>query len=347
MTATKPKPPKPARWVGALVLAVSLAAGWFMIDFYLFKVTPLNIAAGGLDYTVAPGTSMKSLAYDLQRRGVLKHPGYLVLLARWNRVSDRIQAGEYALTPEMTPKQLLDKLVAGKVLQHSLTLVEGWTFNQMMNAIDGDPDLKHTLKGLTGKQVMARLDLPERNPEGLFHPDTYHFPEGTTDAMFLRRAYDAMHRELSRAWRDRAPNLPYKTPYQALIVASIIERETAIPEERPRIAGVLVRRLRKGMRLAVDPTVIYGLGRAFDGNLRRRDLRRDTPYNTYLHRGLPPTPISMPGVKSIQAALHPARGQALYYVSRGDGSHQFSDTLQEHRQAVARYQLGETPKAAR
>lgn len=347
MTATKPKPAKPARWLGALVLAVSLAAGWFMIDFYMFKETPLNIAAGGLDYTVAPGTSMKSLAYDLQRRGVLDHPHYLILLARWHRMSGRIQAGEYALTPGTTPEGLLDKLVAGKVLQHSLTLVEGWTFRQMMGAIDSDPDLKHTLTGLTDRQIMARLGLPERNPEGLFHPDTYHFPEGTTDAMFLRRAYDAMRRELTNAWRHRAPDLPYKTPYQALIVASIIERETAIPEERPRIAGVLVRRLKRGMRLAVDPTVIYGLGRAFDGNLRRSDLRHDTPYNTYLHRGLPPTPISMPGVKSIQAALHPAGGRALYYVSRGDGSHQFSNTLREHRQAVAKYQLGESPKAAR
>ncbi|HKJ22845.1 MAG TPA: endolytic transglycosylase MltG [Gammaproteobacteria bacterium] len=347
MTTSKAKALKPARWLGGIVFLLSLAAGWFMIDFYMFKETSLNIPAGGMDYTVAPGTSMKSLAYDLQRRGVVDHPGYLVLLARWQRAAGRIQAGEYALAPGMTPRDLLDKLVAGKVLQHSLTLLEGWTFKQMMDAINRDPDLEHTLRGLTGEQIMTRLGLPEHNPEGLFHPDTYHFPEGTSDATFLRRAYDAMHEELARAWHDRDPDVPYDTPYQALIVASIIEKETAIPEERPRIAGVLVRRLRRGMRLAVDPTVIYGLGDLFDGNLRRHDLRHDTPYNTYLHRGLPPTPIAMPGVKSIQAAMHPAQGQALYYVARGDGSHQFSDTLAEHREAVARYQLGERPMVVR
>jgi len=330
-----------------MVLLASLAAGWFMIDFYLFKHTPLNIPPAGIDYTVPSGTSMKSLAYDLHRRGVVDHPRYLVLLGRWDRASGKIQAGEYALSPGMRPEDLLHKLVAGKVLQHSLTLVEGWTFRQMMDVINSDPDLEHTLKGLTGRQIMARLGLPQTNPEGLFHPDTYHFPEGTSDAMFLRRAYDAMHQELAKAWRDRAPDLPYKTPYQALIVASIIERETAVPEERPKIAGVLVRRLERGMHLAVDPTVIYGLGKHFDGDLRRRDLRHDTPYNTYLHRGLPPTPISMPSVKSIRAAVHPAGGQALYYVSRGDGSHQFSNTLREHREAVAKYQLGESPKGGR
>lgn len=338
------KAPKPARWLGALIIVASLVAGWFMNDFYVFKESSLNIARGGVDLTVAPGTSMKSLANELYRRGVLDHPRYLVLLARWHGEADKIQAGEYLLAPGTTPGGLLDKLVAGKVLQHSLTIVEGWTFKEMMAAIDRDPDLAHTLRGLSGEQIMTRLGLPERDPEGLFHPDTYHFPEGTSDATFLRRAYNAMQETLQREWRDRSPDLPYKSPYDALIVASIVEKETAIPAERPRIAGVLLRRLKRGMRLAVDPTVIYGLGDRFDGDLRRRDLRHNTPYNTYLHRGLPPTPIALPSVQSIHAALHPADGHALYYVSRGDGSHQFSDTLAQHREAIAKYQLGNHAK---
>lgn len=338
--------PGPSRLLGSAILIISLIVGWFLIDFYIFKQTPLSVGAAGIDYTIAPGTSLRSLANDLHRHGWLEHPAYLVLLARWRRDADRIQAGEYALTPGMTPGDLLDKLVAGKVLQHALTIVEGWTFKQMMQAVDSDPYLEHGLKGLTGEQIMARLNLPQRNPEGLFHPDTYYFPEGTSDATFLQRAYTAMQQTLQAAWRDRDYDLPYTSPYQALIAASIIEKETAIPAERPRIAGVLMRRLQHGMRLAVDPTVIYGLGDKFDGDLRRRDMRIDTPYNTYLHRGLPPTPIAMPSTGSIRAALHPTRDKTLYYVARGDGSHQFSDTLKEHREAIAKYQLGEHAKTA-
>jgi UPF0755 protein len=340
MTTETAQSIRPARILGGVILLSSLIMGWFVIDFYIFKETPLNIGTQAVAYSVAPGTTVKAIAADLYRRGVIDHPRYLVWLARWRGQADKIQAGEYALTTGITPDALLEMLVAGKVVQHSLTVLEGWTFRQMMDAIDADPDIDHTLKGLDDRQIMVKLDLPERIPEGLFHPDTYHFPEGTSDAAFLLRAYNDMQHTLSEAWRHRDLGLPYKTPYEALIAASIIEKETAISAERARIAGVIVRRLQRGMRLAVDPTVIYGLGGDFDGDLRRSDLHRDTPYNTYLHRGLPPTPIALPGNQSIAAALHPMDENTLYYVSRGDGSHQFSATLEEHRQAVAKYQLG-------
>lgn len=332
--------PRPARLFGGLVLLLSLASGWLLMDLYAFVDTPLRLPGGGLHYIVAPGTSMKALAADLHQRGIVAHPMYLTLLARWHRQADRLRAGEYSLTPGMKPEDLLGMLVAGRVIEHALTVVEGWTFRQMMAAVAMDPDLKHTLTGLSDPQIAARLRLVQTSPEGLFHPDTYYFPEGTTDLTFLQRAHEALMRVLDREWRDRIPDLPYKTPYAALIAASIIERESAVQAERPRIAGVLVRRLQKGMPLAVDPTVIYGLGAAFDGDLRRQDLHRDTPYNTYLHRGLPPTPIALPSNSSLHAALHPSDGDALYYVAKGDGSHQFSATLQEHEAAVAKYQLG-------
>ena len=337
--------PRPSRLLGGVVLLISLTAGWFAIDFYMFKATSLNIGAGTVNFSVKPGETMKTIAADLHKRGITDHPGYLVWLARWQGQADRMQAGEYALTPGTTPEQFLEKLASGKVVQHSLTIVEGWTFRQMLDAVDQDPDITHTLTGLSDRRIMARLGLPEASPEGLFYPDTYHFPENTSDVTFLMRAYKDMQQRLDDAWRHRDVGLPYKTPYQVLITASIIERETAVPAERPRIAGVLVRRLQRGMHLAVDPTVIYGLGKDFDGNLRRGDLRRDTPYNTYMHGGLPPTPIALPGGESIQAAVHPTNDDTLYYVSRGDGTHQFSATLEEHRQAVAKYQLGNQDKS--
>lgn len=337
-------PPRPSRLLGGIVLLVSLTLGWFSVDIYVFKETSMNIGPKTVDYSVEPGETMKAIAADLSRRGITDHPRYLVWLARWQGQADKMQAGEYALTPGMTPEQLLEKLVSGKVVQHSLTVVEGWTFREMLQAVDHDPYITHSLTGLSDPQIMTKLGLAESSPEGLFYPDTYHFPENTSDVTFLLRAYKDMRQRLEEAWRHRGGGLPYKSPYQALIAASIIEKETAIPAERPRIAGVLVRRLQRGMRLAVDPTVIYGLGKDFDGNLRRRDLHRDTPYNTYMHAGLPPTPIALPGGASLQAAVHPTDGDSLYYVSRGDGSHQFSATLEEHREAVAKYQLGNQHK---
>jgi UPF0755 protein len=270
----------------------------------------------------------------------LKHPWLLMVLARWQGRAHQIKAGEYRLMPGTTPTMLLDQLVAGKVVQYSLTAVEGWTFQQLLDAVNRHAALEHRLSGLDTAAIMERLGHADEHPEGRFYPDTYHFPRGTTDIAFLRRAYDELHARLDAAWQRRAPGLPYKNPYEALVMASIVEKETAVAAERAAIAGVFVRRLQQGMRLQTDPTVIYGLGPSFDGNLRARDLVEDTPYNTYLHTGLPPTPIALPGMGSIEAALHPAVATSLYFVARGDGTHEFSDTLEQHNRAVARYQLG-------
>ena len=217
--------------------------------------------------------------------------------------------------------------------------MEGWNFKQVLAAVSGHEALKHTLKGLTDGEIMARLGHPGEHPEGRFYPDTYKFPRGTTDAAFLERAYQSMSRLLAEEWGKRDPDLPLKTPYEALILASIVEKETGVADERSEIAGVFVRRLRKGMKLQTDPTVIYGMGDNFKGNIRRRDLKQDTPYNTYVHTGLPPTPISMPGSAAIRAVLHPAPGKSLYFVARGDGSHYFSKSLAEHNRAVRKFQL--------
>ncbi|HHM06432.1 MAG TPA: endolytic transglycosylase MltG [Gammaproteobacteria bacterium] len=323
----------------ALLLAGAAAAGW-VVDFNRFQQTPLRVAEQGLPLTLTPGTTLGTVARRLVRAGVLERPAYLVLLARWRGDAARIQSGEYRLRTGMKPGELLDMLVSGKVVQHSFTIVEGWTFRDLLQALREQDTIKPTLTESSPGQIMAALGAPGQHPEGRFLPDTYHFPRGTTDVAFLRRAYEAMNATLAELWPKRDPGLPYDAPYQALIMASIIEKETALAGERAAIAGVFVRRLQKGMLLQTDPTVIYGMGAAFDGNIRRRDLTRETPYNTYVRRGLPPTPIALPGREALYAALHPAPGDALYFVSRGDGSHQFSATLVEHNKAVRRYQLG-------
>jgi len=264
---------------------------------------------------------------------------YLRLLARWNGQAAKLKAGEYWLAPGTTPPQFLDQLVAGRVKVYSLTIVEGWTFRQMLRAIHVHDAIRQTLAGLGGDEIMDRLQRPGEHPEGHFLPETYRFPRGTTDLEVLRWAYAGMDKVLAKAWSGRAEGLPLGSPYQALILASLVEKETALPAERPVIAGVFLRRLAIGMKLQTDPTVIYGLGEAFDGDIRRADLIRDTPYNTYTRDGLPPTPICLPGRASIQAAVNPAAGDSLYFVARGDGSHQFSRTLSEHNAAVRRYQL--------
>jgi UPF0755 protein len=224
-------------------------------------------------------------------------------------------------------------------VQHALTIIEGWTFKQLMAAVRRHQALTQTLAGVEEQEVMSRLGLEAMHPEGWFYPDTYHFPKGTTDAEFLRRAHQRMTTFLQTAWEKRDKDLPLDSPYQALILASIIEKETGVPSERSKIAGVFIRRLRKGMRLQTDPTVIYGMGERYDGNIRRRDLVTDTPYNTYVHKGLTPTPIAMPSGMAIEAALHPEDGTALYFVATGDGGHHFSNTLEAHNEAVRKYQL--------
>lgn len=325
---------------GLLLLVGSLLVGWQWMRYQNFADQPLSVGEDGIDVVLERGSSLRAFAQQLQARGALEDPRLLVLMGRLRSVAGDIKAGEYHIEPGTTPPELLQQLVAGRVRQYGLTVVEGWTFAQMMNAINAEPRLAHTLEGLEPGQIMERLGYGGLHPEGRFLPETYYFPQGMEDAEFLRRAYQAMEARLAAEWEERASDLPYDSPYEALVMASIIEKETGVPDERSQIAGVFVRRLQKRMRLQTDPTVIYGLGQEFDGNLRRRDLRAsDNPYNTYRHGGLPPTPIALPGADAIHAALHPADGDSLYFVSRGDGSHIFSATLEEHNKAVIRYQL--------
>ena len=319
-------------------LALAAAAGWFVAEQRRALDAPLAVPSDGKELIVPPGASLAGIARALAADGVLAHPRALEIYARWHERADLIKAGEYRIEPGTSAIGLLEQLVDGRVVQHGLTIVEGWTFEQLLAAIEADERLEHTLTGLTPEAVMVRLGLGGVHPEGRFFPDTYHFARGTRDVDFLRRANTAMNEYLARAWAAREEGLPLESPDEALILASIIEKETGVASERPRIAGVFVERLRKGMRLATDPTVIYGMGDAFDGNLRRRDLRTDTPYNTYLRKGLPPTPIAIPSAAAIDAALHPLVDGALYFVAKGDGSHHFSATYEEHQQAVNRYQ---------
>jgi UPF0755 protein len=339
--------PQTNKWKRLLVFALISAGIGMLVEFAVllgeyqdFRNAPLNISEPGMIYEIAAGTSLSQLAHDLQRRGITGHPHYLIWLGRELDLAHRLQAGEYEITPGMTPESLLRKLAGGEVIQHAITLIEGQTFKEMLALIAANDKIVHTLDGASADEIMARLEHEGENPEGRFLPDTYHFPQGTTDLAFLQRAYSAMERLLAGEWAARTRGLPLNTPYEALTLASIVEKETGLAEERPVIAGVFIRRLLKGMRLQTDPTVIYGLGERFDGDLRAGDLRTDTPYNTYTRDGLPPTPIAMPGAASIHSVLHPDKGDALYFVANGNGGHYFSRTLKEHESAVQKFQLG-------
>lgn len=321
-----------------LVLVAFAIAVVAAIDAYrhLYRSLPLTSAA---QYQLLPGTALRKVASQLQAEGILKRPFYFIVYARLKGAGARLQAGEYRFSPGISAVELLDKLERGEVILHSLTIVEGWSFKQLRSALQSDEILIHKLSpGLGEDEIMDMLGHPRQHPEGRFFPDTYSFPRGTSDVDFLKRAYGVMAQFLEREWSQRSPGLPLASAYQALILASIIEKETAVPEERQLIAAVFVNRLKKRMRLQTDPTVIYGLGDSYDGDIKFRDLRSDTPYNTYTRSGLPPTPIAMPGGASIHAALNPADSDVLYFVSRGDGSHQFSVTLEQHEAAVDEYQ---------
>lgn len=328
------------RLLGLILLIASFGGGWIWMDYREFEQTPLALPADGITYTLPAGGSAGSLASDLAAAGYL--PSRWTLHLRWLAWSSgraaRLKAGEYRLEPGLTASELLDLLVSGKVVQYPLTILEGWTFRQLRAAVREHGALRQTLDGLDDTQLMAALGRLGEHPEGRFFPDTYHFPRGTTDLEFLTRAYRRMAAVLEQAWAERDGGLPFKDAYQALVLASIVEKESGVVAERPQIAGVFVRRLQKGMKLQADPTVIYGLGAAFDGNLRRSDLEADTPYNSYTRTGLPPTPICLPGRAAIQAALSPAGGSELYFVAKGDGSHHFSASLDEHQRAVNVYQ---------
>lgn len=334
--------------VRTLVIAIAVVAVgalWWWRDMQAELARPLDMGGTALVYTVAPGMGVGDIARDLAAAEVLRWPLAFVWQARLTGKARRIQAGEYRITPGMSAQELLDRFVEGRVVQYTMTFIEGWTFEQVKEALASHPKLIHTLKGIDRCLIMERLGYPGRDPEGLFFPDTYHFTIGTSDVTLLRRAYARMGEHLNKTWQGRAPGLPYRSPYDALIMASIIEKEGAHAAERPHIAGVFVRRLERGMPLQTDPSVIYGLGSGFNGDLTRRDLGFDSPYNTYRYTGLTPTPIAMPSAGAIHAAMHPAPGDALYFVAKGDGRHQFSSTLEEHTDAVVRYQLN--PNQAR
>jgi UPF0755 protein len=328
------------RVISTLVIAAGAAlAGWLVhIDDALDR--PLDLPPGGITYVVERGDNLRGVADAFAREGWLDAPRYLTWAGRWSGDARHIKAGEFFVPTGTSARGLLELLVRGRVVQHAFTLVEGWTFAQAVAALRSDPRLQPTPALEQIPLSLAELGLGEVHPEGSLLPDTYFFTRGTTDVQIVRRAHHAMQRYLSEQWDARAEDLPYATPYEALILASIIEKETGLASERPHIAGVFVRRLRLGMRLQTDPTVIYGLGTSFDGDLKRHHLREPGPYNTYVIAGLTPTPIAMPGRDAIRAALHPAEGDALFFVSRGDGSHHFSATYAEHSRAVDDFQRG-------
>lgn len=288
---------------------------------------------------VYPGSSLRTTLQGIAARGALRQPRAVEWYVRLHGERLAAKAGNYDLPAKATPREILDQLNAGRVILEQLTVVEGWTFADMRRVVDAHPRIKHTLKGQPHTAVMQAIGHAGQHPEGRFFPDTYRFADGTTDREIYQLAYDTLARTLAEAWAARYPNLPVRTPDEALTLASIVEKETALANERPLIAGVFTARLRKGMRLQTDPTVIYGLGEKFDGDIRRRDLTTDTPYNTYTRGGLPPTPIALPGRGALFAAVRPDESGAIYFVAtgRGDGSHTFSRTLEEHNAAVARY----------
>lgn len=328
------------RFLKALVLiAVLLSLMLGGLGFW-WAQTPLVLRSAVIDFRVLPGSSLRGAAQQVAEAGVEVPPPLLVVLGRVLRVDTAIKAGSYSVHAGITPLQLLRKLTAGDVSQGEIRLLEGWTFRQWREKLDAHPELTHEGRGLSDAEILARLGLPATHPEGIFFPDTYLFDKQSSDLELLARAHRAMQRRLEAEWGSRAAGLPYKTPYQALIMASIVEKETGRDADRAQVAAVFVNRLQRGMLLQTDPTVIYGVGPSFDGNLRKRDLQTDTPYNTYTRAGLPPTPIAMPGAASLRAALNPAPGDFLYFVARGDGSSQFSRTLDEHNRAVNRYQRG-------
>ncbi len=317
------------------MLAVVAAAGYATWHV----ATPLSFRTLPAEVEISRGAGFRAVVEQLEKAGITMHRHEFELLARTLGRERDIKAGNYQFVQAVTPLELLNKLTRGDVTQAEVRLIEGWTFAQFRAALNASPDLRHDTVSLEDSEILARLQASEAHPEGLLFPDTYLFGKGASDLAVLRRAYRTMQRHLAAEWEARQAGLPYHSPYEALVMASIIEKETGRAGERELIGGVLVNRLRIGMRLQADPTVIYGLGNAFDGNLKKNHLIEDNPYNTYTRAGLPPTPIAMPGLASLKSALRPGTTDALYYVSRGDGSSQFSRNLDEHNRAVTKYQL--------
>jgi len=319
--------------VTGVVVSVAAVAG-----FSWWAKSPLTTEGPVVEFTINPGSGVGAAAQQMARAGVPVNPQLFNILARVTGQASRIKAGSYELKPNTSPRRLLTQLVRGEFAQESITIVEGWTFRQMRAAVQAHARLRHDTVKLSDEELMKKISTEYTKPEGLFFPDTYLFAKGSSELAIYKQAHQAMLNHLKAAWETRDPSLPYKNPYEALVMASIIEKETGLRSERTMIAGVFVNRLRTGMMLQTDPAVIYGMGERFAGDIRKKDLQLDTPYNTYTRIGLPPTPIALPGIQSLSAALAPAKTQALYFVARGDGTSQFSDNLNDHNRAVNQYQ---------
>ena len=322
--------------VAGVLMVVGLVAWWLN--------RPLPLAQAHVELSIEPGTSPRDVAQAWVQAGVQADPRLLYEWFRWSGDARRIRAGSYEIDADTTPRRLLAKMVQGDEVLEVVRLIDGWTLRQFREALAASPSLKPATRGMSDAELMAALGAPGVPAEGRFFPDTYAYSRGVSDLTVLKRAHAAMERRLAEVWEQRAADLPLKSPQEALILASIVEKETGTAADRPLVAGVFTNRLRIGMPLQTDPTVIYGMGTAFDGNLRKRDLQTDTPYNTYLRAGLPPTPIAMPGLASLRAAVQPARTPALYFVARGDGSSAFSENLADHNRAVNQYQRQRSSK---
>lgn len=324
------------RTLFSLVLLLALAVGGYTA---WYVAMPVDIKAYPVEVEIPRGAGFRVAIEQLEKAGAPVGRWEFEVMARLLGRERDIKAGNYQFVQPVTPLELLERLTRGDVTLAEVRLIEGWTFAQFRDALDNSPNLRHDTLGMDDQEVLSRVQALEQHPEGLFFPDTYLFSRGASDLQVLRRAYRSMQRHLAAEWAARDASLPYASPYEALTMASIIEKETGRAGERDLIGGVLLNRLRINMRLQVDPTIIYGLGTKFDGNLKKVHLQEDGPYNTYTRAGLPPTPIAMPSLASLRSAMRPGKTDAMYYVSKGDGSSQFSRTLEEHNRAVARYQL--------
>jgi UPF0755 protein len=322
------------KFLFCLLLLIALA-GW---GFHVWSGQAIIESGEPLPFVIKPGSGVTGVAQQIEAAGIPLQGALWVVLVRLSGKGNKIKAGSYELKPGTTPAGLIDQLVRGEFAQEALVIIEGWTFRQMREAMAAHPGLKHDTANLPERELLHRIDAKFEHAEGLFFPDTYLFAKGSSDWQIYRQAHSALLKHLNDAWERRSTSLPYQTPYQALIMASIVEKETGQKSERGQIAAVFVNRLRQGMMLQTDPTVIYGMGERYQGKIHKRDLETDTQYNTYTRNGLPPTPISLPGLASLTAALGPSKSNALYFVSRNDGTSQFSDNLQDHNRAVNKYQ---------
>jgi UPF0755 protein len=326
------------RLIKRFIFLLLLSAVLLAVAMGYYATRPLVLPALPFEFSINQGSSLKAAARQMEQSGIIPNDRVFVLLARALGKTTQIKAGNYELETAITPLELLDMMTKGKVNPSEIGIIEGWSFSQLRGILNANSAIRHDSATLSETEILQRIGAGEDHAEGLFFPDTYYFASGASDLTLLKRAYQTMQKHLQETWQARAPDLPLESPYQALTLASIIEKETGQAKDRDKIAAVFINRLRRGMMLQTDPTVIYGMGEQFDGNLRKGDLLADTPYNTYTRAGLPPTPIALPGLAALQAALHPAQTDVLYFVARGNGSSEFSATLEQHNRAVNRFQ---------